>query len=117
MKKYEFIDLSYLDLMSDGDMDMKSMMLDMLQEEIPVEIEKMSDLEAAKDWKQLREVSHKMKSTLSFVGNADIINANKEIEEIAKSEENMDRLPALLSILIELYPQILSELKEESESL
>ncbi len=117
MKKYQFIDLSYLDLMSDGDIDMKSMMLNMLQEEIPVEIKKMSTLEKEKDWNQLSKVSHKMKSTLAFVGNATMIETNKEIEEIAKSEKNTNRLSALLDKLIELYPQVLTELEEEAETI
>ena len=38
---FKYIDLSYLDLMSDGDLEMKQMMLDMLIEEIPAEINKM----------------------------------------------------------------------------
>ncbi|MGB0983564.1 MAG: response regulator, partial [Saprospiraceae bacterium] len=62
-KTPQYIDLSYLDLMSDGDVDMKKMMLELLFDEPMSEIDKMKDLQASADWLELRAVSHKMKST------------------------------------------------------
>ena len=109
--KFQFINLSYLDLMTDGDQDMKATMIEMLLDEIPVEINKMQELYQAEDWNELREVSHKMKSTLSFVGNNPMTKANKRIEEIAKSEGNSVEIPDLLMVLQELYPKALAELQ------
>jgi len=108
---YQFINLSYLDLMSDGDEEMKATMIEMLLEEVPEEMSKMQDLYEAKDWKELREVSHKMKSTLSFIGNDAMTTANQQVEEIAKDGEGTDALPALLATLLEIYPKALEELK------
>ena len=108
---FEFINTDYLNLMSDGDEDMKEMMVDMMLEEIPVEMNKMSQLQEAKDWKELREVSHKMKSTLAFIGNDAMTNANAQIEEIAKSASDLEELPRLLAILMDIYPKALDELK------
>ena len=87
---FQFIDLSYLDLMADGDDDMKQTMIEMLLDEVPTEMEKMTDLHQSEDWKELREVSHKMKSTLSFIGNSAMTEANKTVENIAKSQEGLD---------------------------
>jgi HPt (histidine-containing phosphotransfer) domain-containing protein len=108
---FRFIDLSYLDLMSDGDMEMKQTMIEMLLEEIPEEMEKMKVLHQDANWKELREVSHKMKSTLAFVGNHEMTEANKTIEDIAKAEQNLEQLPHLLAQLFDLYPKVLDELK------
>ena len=108
---FQFIDLSYLDLMADGDDEMKQTMIEMLLEEIPEEMEKMKTLQEAGNWKELREVSHKMKSTLSFIGNSIMTEANKRIEDIAKSEERLEELPNLLGILLEIYPSTLEELR------
>jgi len=113
---YQFINLSYLDLMSDGDEEMKATMIEMLLEEVPEEMSKMQDLYEAKDWKELREVSHKMKSTLSFIGNDAMTTANQQVEEIAKDGEGTDALPALLATLLEIYPKALEELKMEFDS-
>lgn len=108
---FQFINLDYLDLMSDGDEDMKQTMIEMLLEEIPEEMEKMRNCHEEQDWKELREVSHKMKSTLSFVGNAEMTAANQQVEDIAKVGEGTEALPALLATIFDIYPKALEELK------
>lgn len=115
MSTYQFLNLDYLELMADGDEEMKATMIEMLVEELPEEMEKMKQLHEASDWNELREVSHKMKSTLAFVGNDAMTEANKEVEEIGKSggTENVERLPELLGILSDIYPKALEELKTE----
>ena len=115
MSTYKFLNLEYLNMMADGDDDMKATMLEMLVEELPEEMEKMKTLYEASDWNELREVSHKMKSTLGFVGNVAMTEANKEVEEIGKSggTEHVEKLPKLLGILFDTYPKVVEELKAE----
>ncbi len=114
MSTYKFLNLDYLELMADGDDDMKATMIEMLVEEIPEEMAKMKQMYETADWKELREVSHKMKSTLAFVGNDVMTEANKEVEEIGKDGgENAEKLPELLGILFDVYPKALVELKME----
>ena len=108
---YQYINLDYLDLMSDGDEDMKKVMIEMLLEEVPAEVSKMNDLHQAANWSQLREVSHKLKSTLAFIGNADLTNANQKVEDIAKAEQGTEELPTLLDSITATYPNALEELK------
>ncbi|MEM9919879.1 MAG: Hpt domain-containing protein [Bacteroidota bacterium] len=110
---YNYINLDYMDMMSDGDDEMKKVMLDMLFEELPEEVGKMRSLAVASDWKALMEVSHKMKSTLAFVGNPTMTAANKDVEQLSKSEENLDRIPELVGTLEELCPKAIDELKKE----
>lgn len=114
---YNFINLDYVDLMSDGDTDMKKVMLEMLFDEPVEEIEKMKRATQEQDWKTLKEVSHKMKSTLSFVGNDVLTNSNKEVELIAMKVENTEKLPELLEVLSETYQKALKELKIEHDRL
>ncbi len=112
MSTYQFLNLDYLDLMADGDDDMKATMVEMLVEEIPEEMEKMKQAYDAADWRELREVSHKMKSTLAFVGNDAMTEANKEVEEIGKDGGvNAEKVPELLGILFDVYPKALTELR------
>jgi len=115
MSTYQFLNLDYLNMMSDGDDDMKATMIEMLVEEIPEEMEKMKQLHAEANWNELREVSHKMKSTLGFVGNDAMTEANKEIEDIAKTGgvEGGAKLPELLAVLLNIYPNAVAELKSE----
>jgi len=112
---HRFINLSYLDLMADGDLNMKKLMIEMLLKEIPSELNKMKQLYRQHNWSDLRRASHKMKTTLSFVGNQALSDANRSIEYVAKREEGLEQLPDLFGILKELSPEILRELRSVYE--
>jgi PAS domain S-box-containing protein len=111
------IDLSYMELMADGDDDMKKVMLELLFEEPVEEIKMMHTFVQRKDWSSLKNVSHKMKSTLAFVGNDTLTETNKAIEKSAMEETNLDKLPELVLKLDKLYQAALVELKAEHAKL
>ncbi len=111
------IDLSYMDLMADGDNDMKKVMLELLFDEPVEEIKSMYGLNKNQDWDSLKKVSHKMKSTLAFVGNDTITNVNKEIEQISMDVSETEKLPVLISQLDKMYEVVLVQLKEEHQKL
>ena len=117
VKTYNYINLDYLDMMSDGDESMKKVMLEMLLEELPQEVSKMTDLLETENWENLASVSHKMKSTLAFVGNDEMTIANKQIEQISKSNPSTDAISEHQSVLIKLCPMVLFELQEEYSKL
>jgi len=112
VKTYNNINLDYMDMMSDGDDSMKKIMLEMLFEELPMEIDKMKEHVVSNNMKELGEVSHKMKSTLAFVGNTAMTEANKSIEQIVKNGEGVNELGQLTDTLQQIYPLALAELKE-----
>jgi HPt (histidine-containing phosphotransfer) domain-containing protein len=109
---YQYIQLEYLETMTDGDADMMQTMLDMLIMEIPEEIEKMNVALAAQDWEELFQLSHKMKTTLSFIGNEEMIEANKTVEHNARHRENLDAVPALVAIVDDLGAKVVNELRQ-----
>lgn len=110
---YKFINLDYLDMMSDGDLDMKKVMLDMLFEELPMEISKMRQLTDTNDWNELKSVSHKMKSTLSFVGCDPMTTSNTEIEALCKTGNDAGKISTLMAVLENNLDDVMSELKME----
>lgn len=112
-QSYTYINLDYMDMMSDGDDSMKMVMLEMLLDELPQEMQKMNELCTAADWSELGSVSHKMKSTLAFVGNDSMTQANTQVETICKSGENVESLAGLMIELTALAPKALEELKAE----
>lgn len=114
---YQYINLDYLNLMTDGDNDMKQVMLDMLFEELPQELEKMNQLHTESAWEELKAVSHKMKSTMSFVGNKAMTEANREVEAILKDGGDKNKIAGLLATLNEYQPKVLTELKIEYNKL
>ena len=108
------IDLTYLDMMADGDDFMKKTMLDMLLEEMPPELEKLRGAYLAQDGEELRQVAHKMKSTLAFVGNIAMTDANAALEVIGKENTELQRAAPHLTTLETLAPGVLNALRAES---
>jgi len=116
-KVFEYINLDYLDMMADGDNEMKKVMLGMLFEEMPVELEKMQELCAANSWQDLSGACHKMKSTLSFVGNDTMTNTNKTLEIMAKEETETESFSGMINTLIEMWPKVKVELQGVHDAL
>jgi HPt (histidine-containing phosphotransfer) domain-containing protein len=111
-----YINLEYLRLMADGDADLEKTMLDMLLEELPAEFTKMKSLFAAENWEELSKVSHKMKSTLAFIGNESMTNANKAIEKLSKNQPDAGQIGALLAIMEADFEAVLQALEQAAAS-
>ena len=114
---YNYINLEYMNLMSDNDSGMKKTMLSMLVEELPQSVELMSQYLDTSNWQDLRSVAHKMKSTLSFVGNDQMTLTNKQIEQIAIWQNDLELLPGLITRLKDMVENVLPELNKELESI
>lgn len=113
----EKIDLSYMDLIIDGDAEMKKEMLFILlnepQEEIAALWQKVED----NDCEGIKKICHKMKATLAFVGNERLSNINFEINQMAGSNTITEELIALLSNFESLFQKLLIQVKAEYEKL
>lgn len=108
---FNYIQLDYLETMTDGDSDMMQTMLDMLIAEIPEEIEKMNAALTIQDWQELFQISHKMKTTLSFIGNEQMIHTNKTLEHNARHETDLGTIPGFVKELTELSVMVVEELQ------
>ena len=115
------INLDYLKLMADGDRDMEQTMLEMLLDELPTEFDKMKSLHNNQNWEELSKVSHKMKSTLAFIGNEEVTAANLKIEQLTKQKtqlngEEITLLGENMKSFEGLLPTIVSELNHIAAS-
>lgn len=109
-------DLTYLRTMTDGDADMLQVMLDMLIAEIPEETEKMNTFATTQQWHDLFQVSHKMKTTLAFIGNKEMTELNKSIEDCTRKELDLETVPDMLERLTELSKIAVEELKTATQA-
>lgn len=108
---FNYIQLDYLETMTDGDSDMMQTMLEMLIAEIPEEIVKMNDALATQDWEELFQISHKMKTTLSFVGNETMIEINKKLEHNCRNTTDLHEVPGFVKQLTDLSVKVVQELQ------
>jgi HPt (histidine-containing phosphotransfer) domain-containing protein len=113
MESTQTINLDYLRLMADNDDEMIQTMLGMLLEELPEEMRKIKELCLVENWDELTRVSHKMKSTLAFVGNDAMANANKELERVTKYKTDLTFAPSFVAILHEHLPAVMEALEKE----
>lgn len=110
-KAFKSINLEYLNMMTEGGKDMRQTMLGMICEEVPSEIEKMVAAWKVGDLKILKETSHKMKSTLAFVGNDALTEANRGIEQVAMGYVEKTLLADYFDVLQNRLPEVLAELQ------
>ena len=89
-------DLSYLEEVIDGDMSLKKQMLEIMLKEMPEEVAKMQIFLDIKDWKKLRSVAHKFKSTVTYMGLHDLKEVVKTIQKNAEERTDLDQLPLLI---------------------
>ena len=109
---FRFINLEYLDMMTEGDSEMQKEILGIVVEEIRNDIPKMADFFRKGDLENTNHISHKFKSTLAFVGNELMTDANKEVELITKIGGDESKLPELFKIIEEMQPKVLQELEQ-----
>ena len=108
---YQHINLEYLETMTGGDAEMMNQMLTMLIDEIPTEIIKMQESVVLKDWEEIFQLSHKLKTTLAFIGNADMTSLIKTIEHCSRNRVELKDIPPMVEQLSDLSKPILVELK------
>lgn len=112
MTSTQVINLDYLKLMAEGDADLEQTMLEMILEELPDEFASMQELYAKQAWHELFQISHKMKSTLAFVGNAEMTEANKAIEHRTRNMVNLEEVGQYIQVLSRCFNPVVSALRE-----
>lgn len=110
--KFQHINLDYLNMMTDGDADMRSTMLLMISEEVPDELKKMNEAANSGDWQEVFQISHKMKTTLAFIGNDGLTNLNKEIEHSTRNNIHLNEVLEKVQRLTKYSEPMLSELEQ-----
>ena len=93
------------------------MLLKMLIEEMQVAVPDMKLMFKGKKWRRLKEASHKMKSTLAFVGNKKMLKSNHTIWKAMQAECPGMQLLEHFRVIERLSPSIISELQAEYDLL
>ena len=66
---------------------------------------------------RVKLLSHKLKSTLAFVGNEEMTESNKKVELLSKEVQDTDQIPGLIQRIKSLCPETLTELQQEFDKL
>jgi PAS domain S-box-containing protein len=111
------IDLDYLEQLSEGDDDFSISMLSYFLDNTPIVMQEMRDFFEAKDWKALRNVAHKFKPQLTFMGIKSVFQDVENIEQLSANVTQTDRIPVLIDKVDSVCKKAIEELKVELEKL
>lgn len=111
------IDLEYLEQLSEGDNDFTISMLSYFIDNTPGIISEMKQYYREKDYKALRNVAHKFKPQLTFMGIKSIFQDVENIEQYAGTVTNTEAIPGLIERTEEVCSKAMVEIKAELEKM
>ena len=111
------IDLEYLEQLSEGDDDFTISMLSYFIDNTPGVIAEMKQYYKDKDFKALRNVAHKFKPQLTFMGIKTIFQDVENMEQYANTGTNIEAIPELIQRTEEVCMKALVEIKAELEKM
>ena len=109
--KYELIDLGMLYEASNGESAFVLAIASKLIKKLP---EAMAELRGHLDdqnWDQVRAVAHRTKSSAAYTGAADLKEMFRQVEHLAREQEELDEIPGRLDELDEYVGKVVEELK------
>jgi HPt (histidine-containing phosphotransfer) domain-containing protein len=110
------VNLNYLRLMVGNDPATVRSILTSLVARLSIELDEVVALCEAEHWDELTLASHKLKSSLAFVGNEQMTAANDELERLAGSRSELHRAPGLVRDLAARLPSIVRAIEKEIDS-
>ena len=117
MRKYEHIDMSYLEELALGNDAFKAEMIELFLKSTPESIKQMKEAISAANWKTVGGVAHKLKTSFSFVGMENMVQLSREIQDAGLESKNIEEIPRMVEELADYYLKSEVELKKELEEL
>jgi HPt (histidine-containing phosphotransfer) domain-containing protein len=112
MPDHPLIDLSYLEQMAAGDEATLKMMLQMTIPQLQEDVQKMRQLFDQKKAQPLKDATHHLKNTLSFVGNAPMKNHAESLMTLLDQEQpDWTKIASTLHVIIQKTPGIVQALQ------
>ncbi len=105
------IKLDYLEMVAGNDPTIKQTLLELLLADLRTEIPKMRAQYEARNWADLYQTSHKMKSTLDYSGNEAMQQANLNILLNCGDQHNPSAIGPALRELEAISVDVLAELE------
>ncbi len=105
--------LEYLEEISSGD---KDFVVDMLKDFVnntPVVLKEIETYIAANNWSQLYKTLHKFIPSFDFIGAENIHNDLRKLEDISKSQKNLDMINPLFNNIKLFCNNVITEIRTD----
>lgn len=103
--------LAYLHRMSGGDNSFVKEMIMLFLKQMPRELELMKQAALKKDLPEVKEVAHKLKSSVSLIGAESMLARLKEIEKLVQQEDEIGNVLRLNQELTDINGRVVTELQ------
>ncbi|MFO7978205.1 MAG: response regulator, partial [Bacteroidales bacterium] len=107
--------LEYLEQLSEGDHEFTSSMISYFIDNTPGVLDSMKENYEQKDWVALRNVAHKFKPQLNFMGINSVLEEVENIEQDAFKQQNLERLPTYIEKTDRICRAAIEQLKVKLE--
>ena len=111
------IDLTYLQEVSNGDVDIIRMAIRKYLETTPVYLANLQNQLRANDLRELSKAAHKLKSSLDFMGLKDLKQLALRVETSCRAEQHTDQIPLWVNAISQGIEESYGQLREALETL
>ncbi|HSV76025.1 MAG TPA: response regulator [Bacteroidales bacterium] len=108
-----YFDLTYLDETSEGDKEFSSTMISFFVENTPAVLENLKNKVKLEDWEAVRQIAHKLKPQVIYMGIHIIKDDVEKMEDYANHKINLEEIPVLGSRVEKYCFLAIEQLKEE----
>ncbi|MFY0651825.1 MAG: Hpt domain-containing protein [Cyclobacteriaceae bacterium] len=106
------VDLDYLYNICDNDREFIKDMLLTFNKITPESVDGINDSLESKNWKELGQLAHKIKPSVLLLGIEEFSSLIKEIEHMAKNEEELDQMPTKVSLLNNYTSEVIADIQD-----
>lgn len=111
------INLSYLEDITGGDIEVMQEMLDLFIKDVPIHVTSIEHNFKSGKIEEVAIEAHKVKPAMQYIGETELFEVIQQIEVIAKKKEGLDQLPELVRVLSNRLETLIESLKQKREEL
>jgi HPt (histidine-containing phosphotransfer) domain-containing protein/anti-sigma regulatory factor (Ser/Thr protein kinase) len=109
----KLIDLTYLRELADGDKAFISEIIALFMEQTPQHLIRLQEYASVHKWNEIKVLAHKMKSSVTMIGNAELVEIFVYLEQYALSDQAAEKIPALIDLALQICLDVIAALKTE----
>lgn len=111
MDTAQVVDFSSLNAFTGGDKDLIAIHIKTFLEFAPAQVESLRQAVDQKQWTEAKDVAHKLKPKLTYMGIKPLVPIVISIEEFAGQEKELDSLPFMVNEVEKVMEQASDELR------
>ncbi len=112
MSNEKLYDLEQLNAIASGNEEFVTKMVNMFLEMTPALVGRIEAGLQVQDWVEVRSAAHKMKPSVDMMGITSLHTVVRGIENSAKTETDLEKIPELYFTLFEVLEEVYTQLKE-----